>query len=96
MTRIEIETKLNGVLQKMLSQCEDQREIEQLRAAQIFRNVKDMPMEMVGISVPIGTNRVHVSFTLDYFRETTLEVLAAEGLEDLHRAKATDPKGPKG
>ena len=96
MPRTEIEAKLNGVLQRMVSQCEDQREIEQLKAAQIFHNMKGMPMESVGVSVPIGTNRVHVSFTLEHFRKATLEVLATETLEDLRHAKATNSEGPNG
>lgn len=96
MTPTEIEGKLNAVLERMVSQCEDQREIEQLKAAQIFHNLKGMPTEIVGLSVPIGTNRIHVSFTLEYFQKTTPEVLATEALKNLHLAEATRSKGPNG
>jgi hypothetical protein len=89
--RTEIEAKLNGVLNRMVSRCEDQQEIEQLKAAQLFHNLKGMPMDIVGFSVPIGTNHVFVSFTLEHFRKTTLDVLASEALENLHLAKATKP-----
>jgi hypothetical protein len=53
-------------------------------------------MESVGVSVPIGTNSVHVSFTLEHFQKTTPEVLAIEALEDLRHAKATSSEGPNG
>jgi hypothetical protein len=96
MTQTEIEAKLNGVLQRMVSQCKDQQEIEQLKTAQIFHNVKGLPMDIVGLSVPTGTNKTHISFTLEHFAKTPPEVLATEAIEDLHLAKAIKPKVPNG
>jgi hypothetical protein len=94
MTRKELEAKLNGVLQRMVRQCEDQREIEQLNAAHIFHNLEGLQMDIVGFSVQNGTNKIFVTFTMEHFQKTMVRVLATEGLGNLHRAKAIDWKSP--
>lgn len=85
----ELESKLNDVLQRMISQCEDPKDKETLNAAQLFQNLEGLSMDVVGFSVPLnsGSRRAHISFTLDYFQSTLPDVLATEGLEDLHMAK---------
>lgn len=95
MPQKEMEIKLNEILDRMVHQCKDQQEIEQLKAAQIFHDLNGMPMELAGISVPIGSNYIHVTFTLEHFRKNNVDVLATEALEDLHLAKATKANGPK-
>lgn len=86
----EIESKLNDVLQRMISQCEDPKDEETLKDAELFQNLEGLSMEVVGFSVPLnsGSNRAHISFALDYFRLTPADVLAAQGLEDFQMAKA--------
>jgi hypothetical protein len=98
MNRVEIEAKLNGVLQQMVSRCADPKDREALRAAEVFHNLQGLSMDIVGFSVPInsGSNRAHISFTSDHFQRTRQETLAAEGLEDLQTAKANSRKGPNG
>lgn len=85
----ELESKLNDVLQRMISQCEDPEDEEILKNAKLFQNLEGLSMEVVGFSVPIesGSNRAFLSFTLDYFQSTPSDVLATEGLEDLQMAK---------
>jgi hypothetical protein len=96
MSRTEIQAKLNGVLQRMLSQCKDQTEIEQLKAAHLFDGIQGLDMDVVGIRVPNGTNTIHVSFTMEHFRKNTPDVLATEALNNLHRAKDFKWKSPNG
>ena len=98
MNRAEIESKLNGVLQHMVSHCADQHDQEALRAAEVFHKLQGLSMDIVGISVPMnsGSNHAHISFTIDHFQKTPVETLAAEGLEDLQAAKANSRKGPNG
>jgi hypothetical protein len=98
MSRSEIETKLNGVLQQMVSRCADPQDREALRNGEIFHNLQGLSMDIVGISVPInsGSNHAHISFTADHFRKTPADVLATEGLQDLQTAKANSRKGSNG
>lgn len=96
MNRADIESKLNLVLQQMVSRCDDATDKQALRAAKLFQKLQNL--DVVGFSVPInsGSNHVHVSFTLDHFQQTPLDVLAAEGLEDFQTAKASSRGGPNG
>ena len=93
----ELESKLKGVLQQMITSA-DAKDQDALRAAQLFKNLQGLPMDIVGFSVPIsgGSNRAHISFTIDHFQRTPPGTLAAEGLEDLKTAKANSGKGPNG
>ena len=98
MDRADIESKLNGVLQQMVSRCTDPKDREALRAAEVFRKLQGLSMNVVGFSGPInsGSNRAHISFTIDHFQRTRVDSLATEGLEDLQTAKSSSRKGPNG
>ena len=97
MNPTELEAKLNGVLQQMVSSCEDPKDQAALKSAELFHRIQGLPMEVVGFSVPInaGANRAKISFTLDHFSRTSVKVLAAEGNEDFQTAKSSGQKGPK-
>lgn len=97
MNRTEIEAKLNTVLKQMVSRCETPEDKSALKSAELFQNIGGLPIEIVGFSVPIsaGTNRAHISFTLEHFRRTAPAVLAAQGLDDWRTAKAISRKPPK-
>src|SRR3982751_1364300 len=79
MNQAEIESKLNGVLQQMVSRCADPHDQEALRAAQVFHKLQGLSMDIVGISVPVssGSNHAHISFTSDHFQKSPVETLAA-------------------
>jgi len=96
MSRSEIEAKLNGVLHQMVVRSANEKDREALRNAEIFHDLQGLSMDIVGISVALnsGSNRAHVSYTIDHFRQTRVDVLAAEGLEDMQTAKAHSLQRP--
>ena len=74
MTREEMQAKLNKVLAQMIAQCDDPQDRASLKEAKLFHNIEGLDMDIVVVAVPInsGSNRVHVAFTTDHFRKTTV------------------------
>jgi hypothetical protein len=90
----DIKQKLDKVLQEMISLTDDPAEKSLVGQAKPFGHIKDLDMEAVGFTIPQkeGDHRVHVSFTLDYFREHDVKTLAQQGLEDWRSAGAHAPQ----
>ena len=98
MNRAELQAKLNVVLEQMVGRCENPQDKADLKSAEPFYKIQGLAADIIGFSVPInpGTNRAHITFTLEHFLRTAPEVLAAEALEDLKTARETKRKGSRG
>lgn len=78
--------KIHLVLAEMVRQSKSDEEKAQLQKAEPFQNIAGVEMQLAGFSVPIGTNRAHISFTIDHLRKTKVDVLAKEAFEDIRLA----------
>ncbi len=81
-------TKMRLVVEEAIRQTQDAAEKEELRSGNVFVDLKDLGMPVVGVSVPVGKSKIHVSFMLDYFQSRDVPVLASDALRDFRRAAA--------
>jgi hypothetical protein len=60
-----------------------------LANATVIQGVKDLPVSVVGLRVPLkgGSNTVLVTFEVEHFDAASVDQLATEALEDFSRAK---------
>jgi hypothetical protein len=89
MSQAQLETKLNAVLQQMMSDSTNSQDRDAFKGAELFKNIPGLPMEIAGFSLPInaGKNHAHLSFTLEHFRKTSVKDLAKESDEHFQTAK---------
>jgi hypothetical protein len=77
--------KMQRVVTEAIRQSDDPWEKAALREGKVFVNLKDLEMEIVGVSVVMNAkgNRGHISFTRDLFEAGSVEDLAKGVLKDL-------------
>ena len=68
---------------------------ESFRSATVVRGVKDLPLSVVGMRVPLKgrSNTVSVTFEIRHFDAASVAQLATEALEDFATAKDAGESG---
>jgi hypothetical protein len=81
--------KMQRVVTEAIRQSDDPLEKAALQEGKVFVNLKDLDMEIVGVSLVMNAkgNRGHISFTRDRFEAGTVEDLAKAVLEDLRAVR---------
>ena len=66
-----------------------------LANATVVQGVKDLPVSVVGLRVPLKgrSNTVLVTFEIEHFDAASVDQLATEALEDFSRAKSGGGSG---
>ena len=85
---VEMQQKLSRVVAEAIRLTEVEDEKRLLRGAKHFQNLEGLDIGVAGFIVSPDQDgpRIFVSFTLEYIKSNDVEVLAAEGLQDLRMA----------
>jgi glyoxylase-like metal-dependent hydrolase (beta-lactamase superfamily II) len=87
--------KMHLVVQEAIHQANSDSEKSAFQSGQVFVNLFEKDTAVAGVAIPVGSkgNRVFVTFTIDHFRDTAVNVLAREALEDFARTTgSTQPQ----
>jgi hypothetical protein len=86
--RVEANAKLIQLRPELLRLARNDQERKSSEQAEPFVNIKGLDMQVAGYSVPFGTNgnRVHVSFTIEHLKNTPIEKLAGEAMDNFRLA----------
>jgi hypothetical protein len=82
--------RMSMIVSHAQKQASDPRHRELLAQGKVFVNLEGLDVPCVGVSVPHDSNmnRIHVSFTKDWFHSHSDDEIAEAMLEDLQRALA--------
>ncbi|WP_372720663.1 hypothetical protein [Novipirellula sp.] len=84
--------RMSAIVAHAQERATDSRHRELLARGNVFVDLDGLDIPCVGVTVPNDShaNRIHVSFTQDWFRSHSDDEIAEAMLEDLQRA-LTDP-----
>lgn len=85
--------RMSAIVAKAQEQATDSRYRELLARGTVFVNLEGIDLPCVGVTVPHDRtgNRIHVSFTQDWFDSHSDDEIAAAMLEDLEKALVEMP-----
>jgi glyoxylase-like metal-dependent hydrolase (beta-lactamase superfamily II) len=81
-------TKMRLVVQEAIHQSHSALEKGALQSGRVFANLMEKDTAIVGIAIPaVGSaNQMFVTFPIEHFRDSSVDALAKEALQDLARS----------
>jgi glyoxylase-like metal-dependent hydrolase (beta-lactamase superfamily II) len=81
-------TKMRLVVQEAIHQSRSDLEKGALQSGRVFANLLEKDTAIVGIAIPAAgsANQMFVTFPIEHFRDSSVDALAKEALQDLARS----------